>query len=151
DALTDGVVGNCAEAGVLGPVPGILGSLQALVTLKILLKMAGQLAGELLLLDFGNFSSMRIQAARRADCRAPGCALIKGLAAEESGIEVQVESIAAAQAKGFMLVDIRDAEEIATAPSGVHAIPMARVRENPALLPQGKPIALLCASGKRSL
>ena len=55
DAIADGVVGNCAEAGVLGPVPGTFGSLQALLILKILLGMQGQLGGELLLLDFMNF------------------------------------------------------------------------------------------------
>ena len=43
DAIADGVVGNCAEAGVLGPVPGTLGTMQALLTLKILLQMSGQL------------------------------------------------------------------------------------------------------------
>src|SRR5471030_806616 len=62
DAIADGVVGNCAEAGVLGPVPGTFGTLQALLTLKILLGMQGQLDGELLLLDFMNFSSVKIQA-----------------------------------------------------------------------------------------
>ena len=65
DAVADGVVGNCAEAGVLGPVPGTFGTLQALMTLKILLGLSGQLEGELLLLDFMNFSSLKIKAPRR--------------------------------------------------------------------------------------
>ena len=78
DALADGVVGNCAQAGVLGAVPGAFGTLQALLTLKILLQIAGQLDGELLLLDFMNFSSLKIKAPRRAECRAPACAHIRG-------------------------------------------------------------------------
>src|SRR5450631_2247573 len=68
EATADGVVGNCAEAGVLGPVPGTFGALQALLTLQILLKMGGQLRGELLLLDFMNFSSLKVKARRRAEC-----------------------------------------------------------------------------------
>src|SRR5580693_5933620 len=87
DAIADGVVGNCAEAGVLGPVPGTFGTMQALMTLKVLLGLSGQLAGELLLLDFTNFSSLKIKAPRRPECRAPGCAHIREIAVEEPGIE----------------------------------------------------------------
>src|SRR5580693_8647612 len=68
DAVADGVVGNCAQAGVLGPVPGAVGALQALLAIKILLGIAGQLDGELLLLDFMNFSSLKLKAPRRAEC-----------------------------------------------------------------------------------
>src|SRR6202012_5666195 len=96
DAVADGVVGNCAEAGVLGPLPGTFGTMQALLTLKILLRMDGQLAGELLLLDFMNFSSLKIKASRRAECRAPGCAHIEGIAREERDIEVTSDSLPAA-------------------------------------------------------
>src|SRR5258708_324291 len=79
DAIADGVVGNCAQAGVLGPVPGAFGMLQALLTLKILLQMGGQLEGELLLLDFMNFSNLKIHAPRRTGCQAPKCAHIRAL------------------------------------------------------------------------
>src|SRR6202790_4160727 len=82
DAVADGVVGNCAEAGVLGPVPGIFGSLQALLTLKILLGLEGQLAGEMLLLDFMNFSSLLLKAPRRGACTAPNWVLIHEIALE---------------------------------------------------------------------
>ena len=51
EATRDGLVGNCAEAGVLGPVPGVFGSLQALEALKILLGLPGQLGDELLVMD----------------------------------------------------------------------------------------------------
>ena len=155
DSVADGVVGNCAEAGVLGPVPGAFGSLQALVTLKILLQMAGQLDGELLLLDFMNFSSTKLKAPRRPECRAPLCAHISALAADEPGLEIQVASLAEAHSRGFQIIDIRTDEEIAAAPSGETHIPMAQVLANPALLTAaarpGHELLLLCASGKRSL
>jgi molybdopterin/thiamine biosynthesis adenylyltransferase len=78
DATVDGVVGNCAESGVLGPVPGVFGSIQALLTMKILLDVPGQLDGELWLLDFMSFTSVKLKARRRSVCAAPDCALFRG-------------------------------------------------------------------------
>ncbi len=158
EALADGVVGNCAQAGVLGAVPGAFGTLQALLTLKILLQIAGQLDGELLLLDFMNFSSLKIKAPRRAECRAPACAHILDLARDDRDIEVSPDSLAAAAAaQGFDIIDIRTAEEVAQRPAALIAdaavrhIPMQDLLADPALLSAGRPALLVCASGKRSL
>jgi molybdopterin/thiamine biosynthesis adenylyltransferase/rhodanese-related sulfurtransferase len=150
DAMLDGVVGNCAVAGVLGPVPGAVGSMQALLALKILLKMAGQLAGELLLLDFSNFSNTKIKAPRRPECTAPGCAHIRALEADHADIEVSLPSLAAATQQGLTVIDIRSAEEFAAQPTTARHLPMADLLANPQLLPTDAPVVLLCASGKRS-
>ena len=154
DASVDGVVGNCAQAGVLGPIPGTVGSMQALLTLKILLKMSGQLAGELLLLDFSNFTNTKIKARRRPECRAPACAHIsaaRNLAAEpDEEVDVALDSLAAAQQRGLTVIDIRTAEEYAAAPTSARHLPMAELLADPTLLPQAAGVILLCASGKRS-
>jgi adenylyltransferase/sulfurtransferase len=151
DATADGVVGNCAEAGVLGPVPGAFGALQALLAIKILLGIAGQLDGGLLLLDFMNFSSLKLKAPRRAECRAPGCAHIRGLAAEERDLEIELQSLAEAGARGLEVIDIRSAEEFAAEPSLGKHIPMPKLLADPGVLNSGRPVLLVCASGKRSL
>jgi adenylyltransferase/sulfurtransferase len=157
DAIADGVVGNCAEAGVLGPVPGAFGTLQALLTLKILLQMGGQLEAELLLLDFMNFSSVKIKASRRAECRAPACAHIQALAREDGDIEVSWDALAVAAERAFDVIDIRTAEEVAARPAAaiahttVRHIPMQELLANPGLLAAGRPALLVCATGKRSL
>ena len=151
EATLDGVVGNCAEAGVLGPVPGTFGALQALLTLKILLKLSGRLEGELLLLDFTSFSATKLKAARRPDCPAPGCALIRELTREETDIEVRVASLAAAREQHFEPIDVRTAEEVAAQPTEARHVPMASLLAEPKLLAPGPHYLLLCASGKRSL
>ncbi len=68
EATRDGLVGNCAEAGVLGPVPGVFGSLQALEALKTLLDLPGQLGNELLVLDLLTMSTSRVRIKRAATC-----------------------------------------------------------------------------------
>jgi molybdopterin/thiamine biosynthesis adenylyltransferase/rhodanese-related sulfurtransferase len=151
DAVADGVVGNCAEAGVLGPVPGAFGTLQALLSLKILLQMSGQLEGELLLLDFMNFSSLKIKAPRRVECRAPACAHIRELTREDPGIQMVLSSLSAAAERGLDVIDIRTAEEIAAWPAGVRHIPMANLLANPELIEPAREVLLVCATGKRSL
>jgi adenylyltransferase/sulfurtransferase len=151
EAIADGVVGNCAEAGVLGPVPGTFGTLQALLTVKILLGLAGQLEGELLLLDYSNFSTVKLKAPRRPECRAPGCVHIRAIAREDASIEVALGSLAEAAQQGFEVIDIRTAEEFAARPTAARHIAMPLLLADPALLPPGPNVLLVCASGKRSL
>ncbi len=151
DATADGVVGNCAEAGVLGPVPGTFGSLQALLTLKLLLAIPGQLAGELLLLDFMNFSSVKLKAPRRTTCQAPACALIRDIPPDEKDLEIELSSIAAASARGFEVIDVRTDEEVAAQPAEARHIAMPALLANPHVLPPDGRYLLVCASGKRSL
>jgi molybdopterin/thiamine biosynthesis adenylyltransferase/rhodanese-related sulfurtransferase len=164
DATADGLVGNCAEAGVLGPVPGTFGCLQALLTLKILLAIPGQLAGELLLLDFMSFSGTQLKAPRRAACAAPACALIHELRPAEpdaaADIEVELPSLATAHAGEFEIIDIRTAEEAAAAPFAAarataaappRHLAMSYLLANPAALAGAGRYLLVCATGKRSL
>jgi adenylyltransferase/sulfurtransferase len=135
----------------MGPVPGTFGSLQALLTLKILLGLPGQLEGELLLLDFMNFSSLKIQAPRRAGCLAPGCAHIVDIVREDPDIEIVLDSLADAARRGLEVVDIRTSEEFAARPTAARHIAMPALLADPGALPPERGIVLVCASGKRSL
>jgi adenylyltransferase/sulfurtransferase len=153
DAVADGVVGTCAEAGVLGPVPGVFGSLQALIALKLLLGVAGTLAGELLLLDFMSFSSTKLKAPRRRECAAPDCAHIRGMRggvhAETEDLEVHLNSLD--EAGDCSLIDLRTADEVARMPARGRHIEMSMLLADPTVLSPDGRYLLLCASGKRSL
>lgn len=150
DATPDGIVGNCAEAGILGPVPGAFGALQALLTLKILLKMRGQLEGELLLMDFTTFSSTKLKAPRRRECVAPRCAVVRELERDDADIEIALDSLEEA-ARTFRLIDVRTPEEFAVRPTTARHVPMATLLADPATLTENAQYLLVCASGKRSL
>ena len=151
DATADGVVGNCAQAGVLGPVPGVFGTLQALLTLKILLGLEGQLAGEILLFDFTNFSNLKLKAPRRASCTAPNCTLIREIAREETDLEIALPSLAAAAAERLEVIDVRTAAEAAAQPASARHIAMPDLLADPDQLSRAGRYLLVCASGRRSL
>lgn len=63
---------RCSENGVLGPVVGVLGALQALETIKWLTNMAPPLNEGLLLVDLARLEFTRLSLQRRGDC--PACA-----------------------------------------------------------------------------
>ncbi|MCB1842297.1 MAG: molybdopterin-synthase adenylyltransferase MoeB [Halioglobus sp.] len=63
---------SCSESGVLAPLVGVLGSLQAMEALKLLSGFGEPLRGALLLLDLESLEITRLQLAARADC--PDCA-----------------------------------------------------------------------------
>jgi molybdopterin-synthase adenylyltransferase len=62
---------RCADAGVLGPAAGVVGSLQALEAMKLLTGVAPAIADGFLQVDLGAGEFLRVHAARRADC--PDC------------------------------------------------------------------------------
>jgi sulfur-carrier protein adenylyltransferase/sulfurtransferase len=157
EATRDGIVGNCAEAGVLGPVPGTFGSLQAFEALKLLLDLPGQLGQEVLMLDLLTLSISRVRAKRAAACpdhvRAAQ-ARANTPPSDATTLEVDFESLEDARAGGYDIVDIREPkeiEEIPTPTQNARHIPMAQLLHgNPAFTPAGKTL-LVCASGRRSL
>lgn len=151
EATRDGLVGNCEQAGVIGPVPAVLGQLQAMEALKLLLRLPGQLRDELLLVDLLDCSQRRISAPRDPRC-ARGCARIA--AADEPAQELEVRlPLAEAAARGFCIIDIREPEECAHAPlpvPGQQAVPMGRFLGGAVALDADARYLLVCAHGVRS-
>jgi molybdopterin/thiamine biosynthesis adenylyltransferase len=67
-----GSVPTCAQTGILGPVPGALGSLQALEAVKVLLGLDGTLEGRLFALDTRGFDVELLSVERNPDCPVCG-------------------------------------------------------------------------------
>ncbi len=152
EATRDGLVGNCAEAGVLGPVPGVFGSLQALEALKYLLGLPGLAANEMLIFDLVTLSTQRLRARRAPDCVAHQRAGVPVAAAGNEDLESQFGSLAEAAAAGFTLVDVRDSQERLTEPMAAASIhlPMSKLLAQAASLDPGTRYLLVCATGRRS-
>lgn len=176
EATRDGIVGNCSEAGVLGPVPGTFGNLQAFEALRLLLNLPGQLGQELLMFDLLTMSISRLRTKRSAThpnhaltalATAQKLAQPQGQSSPPSTaqtqtqtnadalpLELDFDSLEDAQAAGYKIIDVREPHELATVPTpakNARHIPMAQLLYGtPPFKPEGKEL-LVCASGKRSL
>jgi adenylyltransferase/sulfurtransferase len=152
EATRDGLVGNCAEAGVLGPVPGVFGSLQALEALKYLLGLPGLAPDEMLVFDLVTLSTLRLRARRAADCaahRRAGQPLAAEVAAD---LEVRFAALEEAVAAGFTVIDVRDPQERLAHTPGVPSLhlPLSKLLAQAAALQREGRYLLVCATGRRS-
>jgi sulfur-carrier protein adenylyltransferase/sulfurtransferase len=152
DAPRDGLVGNCAEAGVLGPVPGTLGVMQAMLALQVLLGLRPGPTRGLVMVDLLTLATRSITAVRDPDCdhERPGMSAD----ADDADLEIDFASLAAARAAGFELVDVREAwERQLDRPgldTGLH-LPMSELLDGRRSFPADGRRLILCAHGVRSL
>jgi molybdopterin/thiamine biosynthesis adenylyltransferase/molybdopterin synthase catalytic subunit/rhodanese-related sulfurtransferase len=162
EATRDGVVGNCAESGVLGPVPGVLGSLQALEAIKALLDLPGRLGDEVLLVDLLDVGMTRLRARRASGCSAGRCApsalalasartRAQDAPAGDAAPELDFDALTQAVAAGYAVIDIRETAESAAdpLPSFARRIPMSELLAGSNLPKDGRYL-LVCARGARS-
>jgi molybdopterin/thiamine biosynthesis adenylyltransferase/molybdopterin synthase catalytic subunit/rhodanese-related sulfurtransferase len=157
-ATPDGLIGNCTQAGVLGPVPGVLGAMQALEALKLLLQLPGQLGNEVLVVNLLSMSSTKLRSKRQEECRGGACVHInnqqKESSMEEESLEVAFSSLDDAAAQGFVVVDVREPQELIAAPTpckSARHIPMRTLLYGDAALDVDGKYLLVCAVGQRSL
>jgi adenylyltransferase/sulfurtransferase len=160
EATRDGIVGNCAEAGVLGAVPGVFGSLQAFEALKVLLDLPGQLSDEVLVLDLLRLSVSRVKTRRSSSCPEHAVSRAQAAQASSAGTQIrpadmEVTSEYVHQAADKLdLVDIREPYEVVEIPTPFREarhIPLAQLLHGPAALSPFAKTVLICASGRRSL
>ncbi len=72
EAPAPGLAPSCAEAGVIGPLPGVVGSMMAVEAIKVITGAGQALRGEMLIYDALYGESRKITLSRRADCPVCG-------------------------------------------------------------------------------
>jgi adenylyltransferase/sulfurtransferase len=89
-----GTVPDCATAGVLGALPGTIGTLQATETLKLLLDIGAPLAGRVLVYDALGASVDELRFQRRPDCPVCGDApAVETIAALDYGDRCRLSAV----------------------------------------------------------
>jgi sulfur-carrier protein adenylyltransferase/sulfurtransferase len=161
-----GLVPSCAEGGVLGVLPGIVGSIQALETIKLIVGAGRSLVGRLLLFDALRLGFRELELRKDPDCPVCGAhptvrELIDyeafcGVGSEPavSGAEVAPTSLRdeIATAGAPELIDVREVGEweIARIP-GARLIPLGELPGRLAELDPRRPIVTYCHRGVRSM
>ena len=168
-----GVVPSCAEGGVLGVLPGLLGTIQAAETIKLVLGVGDPLVGRLLLVDALGMRFRELRVRKNPDCAVCGArptvtrlvdyeAFCAGPAASASGIvppmhahveEVSVEELKQARDRGeaIVLLDVREPREwaISDLPDSIK-IPLGSLPASLDKLSKEDDIVVYCRTGGRS-
>ena len=155
----DGVVANCATAGVLGVLPGVLGTLQATEALKLITGVGEPLIGRLLTYDALALRFTEFKVARRSDCPVCGTAPTISeprAATEPAGLRrVSVTALSAVLRSDTApprLIDVREPHEFdAGHLAGAVNIPLGQLPRRLAELGAASAPVFICRSGGRSL
>jgi sulfur-carrier protein adenylyltransferase/sulfurtransferase len=163
------LVPSCAEGGIVGVLPGIIGSLQALETIKLIVGVGESLVGRLLLFDGRRMQFRELALEKDPACPVCGArptvtSLIDyeafcGAASpeagrNEAGVEITPQELRRERGRkpNLVLIDVREPREAEIARiEGAQLIPLRDLpRAIPHLPPQAE-IVTLCHHGPRSL
>lgn len=171
DPPPPGLVPNCAEAGVLGVLPGIVGSIQANEAIKWLTGIGETLAGRLLLIDALRTEFRSLDIRRDPDCAVCGpepsvtqlidyelfCGAPPDGAETEGAmhdLDIDVHELKRRIDAGerFQLIDVREDYEWAICnleEAGARLVPLATLPEAVESLDASEPLIIHCRSGPR--
>ncbi len=152
-----GLVPNCAEGGVLGVLPGIIGSLQANEVIKVITGVGETLSGRFFVFDALTFESRTLKIKKQA-ATPQVTTLIDyeqfcGVKAVERKIkEITVEEFEEWQTSGadIQVIDVREPAEYAEVNIGALLIPLGTVSERAKEIARDKKVVVHCKMGGRS-
>jgi len=163
-----GLVPSCAEGGVLGVLPGIVGAIQAAETLKLIIGKGESLVGRLLLFDALAMRFRELKLRKNPDCPACGThptitklidyAEFCGVRGEEAPApqtsvpEITPRDVKARLDRGddLYILDVREPHEYQICNLGGHLIPLGDLSKRASELDSSREIVAHCRSGKRS-
>lgn len=160
-----GLVPSCAEGGVLGVLPGIIGSLQASEVIKVITGVGEPLSGRLFLFDALSFSTRSLNIVKHPKrqpitelidyqqfCGIPNAEELAKANAKNPVKEITVEAFRKLEIQGadFQLIDVREDFEYAISNMNGELIPLSTVLQNAHKIAKDKQVVIHCRSGKRS-
>jgi adenylyltransferase/sulfurtransferase len=144
-------VPDCSEAGVIGVLPGIIGSIQALECIKVITGIGDVLSSKVLVYDGlkQNFNVVSFDKNPKIKVEALGDYDIACASKESKSVE-EVQSILK-QNQSAQFIDVREAEEYSAHNIGALNIPLSELENNLSAIDKEQVVVLHCKSGNRSL
>jgi sulfur-carrier protein adenylyltransferase/sulfurtransferase len=148
-------VPTCEEFGVIGSIPGMIGSMQATEVLKIIIGLDGVLSGKIFMIDTLNFNTYVSSFERNPDLSIVselGEYEDKSLCNNESVKEISAGTLRTMLSKspGIVVVDLRDKEDNTDIGFKTISLPHYDVSQKINLFSRKDPIVFYCRSGSRS-
>jgi adenylyltransferase/sulfurtransferase len=149
------LVPSCAEGGVLGVLPGVIGTIQATEAIKLITGAGEPLIGRMLLFDALQMSFRTVRIPRRCEQHDPITRLIdyEELCSPMHETDITPSELSDRLARGeeLVLVDVRENHEWTTGhlPSAQH-IPLGQLAQRLGEIPKDREIVMICRSGGRS-
>ena len=144
-------VPDCSEAGVIGVLPGIIGSIQALECIKVITGIGNVLSAKVLVYDGLKQSFNAVSFDKNPDIKIEALDDYDiACASKESKSVDEVRDILK-QNKSVQFIDIREEEEYRTHNIGARNIPLSDLENNLSAIDKDEVVVLHCKSGKRSL
>ncbi|MDZ7878890.1 MAG: molybdopterin-synthase adenylyltransferase MoeB [Saprospiraceae bacterium] len=150
-----GLIPDCAEGGVLGVLPGIIGSMQANEIIKVLTSVGEPLAGRLFLFDAQSFTAKSLKIKKNLYYKPIQRLIdyqifcgVKTVSIPEISI-IDFKKMQSENAH-FQLIDVREPCEYTVSNLGGTLYPLSILAEKTAFLSKNLPIIVHCQSGSRS-
>jgi adenylyltransferase/sulfurtransferase len=165
-----GLVPSCAEGGVLGILPGLVGVIQATEVIKLILGKGSPLIGRLLLVDALSMRFRELKLRKNPECPVCGenptvkelidyehfCGIVPE-SKEEKAVKNGVPQLSVKELKqridrgeDVFILDVREPYEYQIAQIGGKLIPQNDVPQRLADIPRDREIVVQCRSGARS-
>lgn len=161
DTPPPNLIPSCEEGGVLGVLPGIMGSIQATETLKLLLGVGNSLSGTLLIVDSLSMAFRKLTITKDLNCtvcssRKPRRRVKKTQPLRPAMKDMTVSELYALLQNGSQpaMLDVRQPEEAAICSIGGTLIPLGELPERADELEDLKkedPLVVYCKAGGRSM
>jgi adenylyltransferase/sulfurtransferase len=162
-----GMVPSCAEGGVLGVLPGLLGVIQATEVLKLILGLGESLSGRLLLVDAAAMRFREVRVSKDPEC--PICGVnptihelidydqfcgVRGEVSAKAPVVAQIEPEDLKRrldaGEDIFVLDVREPHEYKICNLGGHLIPLDQLANRVGELDSSREIVVHCKAGGRS-